>query len=93
MPPEKQLFEVLDNYARTYHRCFLAEMFLDKSGAEYVLCFRPLSAKTDSSHRYSCRYLRIGLADATRETGMKALGTELRLTLDDELRSLNESDG
>ncbi len=44
--------------------CFLSEMFLDKSGTEYVLCFRPVSGSKDSSGRHACQYLRIDVADA-----------------------------
>ena len=38
---ETNCLVLLDDYARTRHRCFLTEFFLSAIQIEYVLCFRP----------------------------------------------------
>jgi len=57
---ETNCFKMLDEYARTRHRCFLAEMDLKPEKANYALCFRPTGGGSDSPNRYACRYLYIG---------------------------------
>ena len=90
-PDESQLFELLDEYSRTRHKCFLAEMFLDKSRAEYVLCFRPTSVSKDSPSRYACRYLQIKAVDARTAGQARILSTAIKEKLDRELLSLRQS--
>ena len=44
MTPEKStFFQLLDGYARSRHRCFLAEMDLRTEELGYSVCFRPLN--------------------------------------------------
>lgn len=92
-PLETQLFEVLDNYARTHHGCFLAEMFPDKKGIEYVLCFRPVDVSAESTDRHSCRYLRIALTDAQAIGQTKTLAASIKEKLGHELHSLRRAGG
>lgn len=43
---EANFFKMLDEYARTRHRCFLlAEMDLNADQAHYALCFRPIGVE------------------------------------------------
>ena len=57
---ETNCFKMLDEYARSRHRCFLAEMNLSADKTHYALCFRPTGGNKDSPNRYACRYLHIG---------------------------------
>ena len=88
---ESRTFTVLDDYARSKHQCFVAEMSLDKSGTEYVLCFRPTGASNDSSNRFACRYVTIqaALVDSIAETG--TIQTSVADKLNSELLALRES--
>jgi hypothetical protein len=54
---ETNCFKMLDEYARSRHRCFLAEMDLHADKARYRLCFRPTGVSKDSPNRYACYYL------------------------------------
>jgi hypothetical protein len=44
---ETTYFKLLDEYSRTRHRCFLAEMF--RTGPEYTVCFRPTGVEKESA--------------------------------------------
>lgn len=57
---ETRCFKMLDEYARSRHRCFLAEMNFDANEVRYALCFRPMGGSKDSTYRYACRYVYIG---------------------------------
>ena len=41
-PDETRFFQLVDDYARTQHLCFLAEMTLRTEELGYWMCFRPL---------------------------------------------------
>jgi hypothetical protein len=74
------VFRLLDDYARTRYHCFLAEFFLDKTGTEYLACFRPVGLAVGSPNRYACRYLHIGvgqLPEAAKHTVLPARIVEL----------------
>jgi len=90
-PEESQLFHLLDDYSRAHYKCFLAEMFLDRDGTEYVLCFRPANESPDSACRYSCRYLRVKLTHAQNMGRTKVLTAAITEELDSELQSLSQS--
>jgi hypothetical protein len=51
-------FELADEYARTRHQCFLAEMDLRTIEIGYNVCFRPLEV-TENSDPYACKYLTV----------------------------------
>ena len=87
---EARIFDLLDSYARARHQCFLAEMFLEGSKREYVLCFRPLGVEKDSAGRYCCRYLRLATQEATALGQAQALSSSLAEKLDNELGSLGQ---
>jgi hypothetical protein len=88
---ESHLFETLDKYSRTHHKCFLAEMCLAKNATEYVFCFRPAHARSDSPVCYACRYLRLAVADSRAIAQARALIPEAKEIVDRELKSLNDS--
>jgi hypothetical protein len=86
----KNSFELIDDYARKHHLCFLAEMFLSRSRTEYILCFRPTEA-ANNSDPYACRYLRLeSSAIGTLEREQK-LNDSIKGSLDKELSNLNSS--
>jgi len=89
---EARLFELLDSYSRNHHRCFLSELFPDESENEYVLCFRPVSARLDSSDRYACRYLRVKIDDARTASQMRELPHSIIERLEGELSRLEVKD-
>lgn len=77
---EARLFQVLDDYSRSHHQHFLAEMFLNESKTGYVLCFRPVAAERGSSSRYDCRYMQITAEEAVAaQTGGLSLPMRSRL--------------
>jgi hypothetical protein len=90
---ESQLFALLDKYSRTSHRCFLAEMLLQKDGDQYLLCFRPAAASEASTDRYACRYIHVEFTDAQRASRTGALTATIKAKLDRELPSLGQPRG
>ena len=51
------VFGILDDFARTRHNAFLAEMTPVDSASQYSLCFRPLSVNRGSKSRFDCCYV------------------------------------
>jgi hypothetical protein len=86
---ETNCFKMLDEYARSRHRCFLAEMDLNADKAHYTLCFRPTAVDKGSPNRYACRYLHIA-AEKVGAAG-KSLPTSVIEMLDRELPTLPQS--
>lgn len=58
-PEETAFFQLVDEYSRKHHQCFVSEMFPTKDESEYTLCFRPLRANLESANRFNCQYLRV----------------------------------
>ena len=59
MKPEAvSCFNVLDDYARLTHSCFLAEFF-PKGKGSYLCCFRPEGGEIDSTNQYACKYVTV----------------------------------
>jgi hypothetical protein len=73
---EAACFKLLDGYARSHHRCFLAEMDLNAAKAHYTLCFRPTGVE-NSPNRYACRYLSIGAEEVATAGQTHALPTSV----------------
>ena len=88
---ETRAFTLLDTYARTKHRCFVAEMDLNKSGAEYILCFRPTDVSRDSPDRFACRYLHIEATRLRAAGETPYLPSSIVLELDKELAAFRKS--
>jgi uncharacterized protein (DUF1786 family) len=88
---EKQLFELLDQYARSRHACFVSEMFLNKSQTEYVVCFRPANISPDSSNRDKYKYLRFDALIAKTGNLPMNLTSSIKQKLDEALSNLNAS--
>ena len=89
-PDNARFFKLLDGYSRERHGCFLAEMFLNEAGTEYILCFRPVSAKEDTQGRYASHYLRIETAEAQVAGENKVLGAGITDDLDRNLPLLRQ---
>jgi len=85
---ETRVFELLDEFARSQHKCFLAEFFPDEMKRAYVLCFRPAGPKREVLDRYACRYVRIAAQEVPNISAMNALPPELIERLNRELGSL-----
>jgi hypothetical protein len=88
---EEQLSKLLDDYSRNHHRCFMAEMFLNETRTEYILCFRPMDTKSDSPDRYACQYLRLKTEDADLAAQTNQLSISICEMLDKELIKLGQS--
>jgi len=86
---ETTCFKLLDEYSRTRHRCFLAEMFSTVS--EYTLCFRSTGVQKESASRYACRYLRIGTREVSTAARNGILLPSTTEMLDRELSALPQS--
>jgi hypothetical protein len=85
------IFQLVDDYARMRHSCFLAELFLNETKTEYTLCFRPADASRDAATRYKCRYLRIAEEEARTAGEEKELPAAMIEKLDKELAELGTS--
>jgi len=87
MTTPKQSFKLIDSYARQYHLCFLAEMFLNKGQTEYILCFRP-TEESQTSDRYACRYLNVNVGEIRILQQAQELTDSVRILLNKELATL-----
>jgi hypothetical protein len=83
-PDKKRFFQLVDAYARTRHRCFLAEMDLRTEGLGYFMCFHSLGA----SDAY--KYLMVSTEDVKAAVSRRQLPTSLVDQLDAELPKLKE---
>lgn len=83
-PQEIGAFKLVDEYSRSKHNSFLAEMFLNDGKTEYVLCFRSLT----TSRTGVARYLRIPQRDLETLSSSHALPRFLSDQLDQQLRIL-----
>jgi len=88
---EQQLFQLLDDYSRTHHQCFVAEMFLNNERTEFILCFRRVNANKNSSDRYASRYLHFGIGEAEIAGQTNVLTTSVSAMLDKEVGDLGQS--
>jgi hypothetical protein len=61
---ETRLFVLLDDYAKSKHRCFLTELFMNEDHTRYFACLRPSGSLRDDSERFACVYLQIDLDEA-----------------------------
>lgn len=86
---ETQIFRLLDSYSRNRHNCFLAEMFLNKQGTEYFLCFRPVTSSRESSKAFAHRYLRVDRDQALGMGHANVLTKSTTEMLDHELSILS----
>jgi hypothetical protein len=82
---------MLDEYSRSRHACFLAEMDLNAAQGHYSLCFRPMGVSKDSPNRYECRYLRIGAEQVTTAGQKQVLPASITQVLDRELPALPQA--
>jgi hypothetical protein len=85
---ETRLFKLLDNYARSQHRCFLTELFMNQDHTRYFLCFRPQGPLRDESERFACVYLQIDLEEARAIYSQRALTTTVVRDMDEKLSKL-----
>ena len=88
-----ELFKLLDHYSKTKHRCFVAEMDLNKSKSGYSVCFRPFGARIGSVDRYACIYVQIDMTAAATASDSNSLGESLINLLDARLAQLNPRNG
>ena len=84
----KQLFQLLDTYAKSHYQYFLAEMFLNRTGTEFILCFRPTESNRNSPDRYACRYLQLPIKEAGIAEQQNMLSSAAKALLDKELAAL-----
>ena len=78
---ESRLFNLLTDYCRVRYGWFLTEMFLDKSEADYVLCFRPVNEDKGSA-RHACRYTRVPLRDFGNFCAEQVLTSRIKERID-----------
>jgi hypothetical protein len=90
-PEATTCFKMLDEYSRTRHRCFLAEMDLNADKGIYALCFRPLAENRNSGDRYACRYLHIEVEDVRCTAHIQELPRAIIELLDTELPTLQQT--
>jgi hypothetical protein len=88
---EKAAFKLLDQYARSAHLCFVAEMFPNEAGTEYTACFRPVNTNRNSPNQFDCRYFRLSDHEVEALTETNALSASIADKIDNELRILGKS--
>jgi hypothetical protein len=59
---QKTCFKLLDEYAKTRHKMFLAEFF-SRDTASYFACFRPLGGTANDPDCYACEYLQFEVVE------------------------------
>jgi hypothetical protein len=89
-PDETRFFQLVDDYARTQHRCFLAEMDLWTEDVGYNLCFRPIDVGENSPARHACKYLTVPTEQVKTAGSRQQLPTFLVDRLDAELSELKK---
>lgn len=85
---ETRFFQLVDNYVRTQHGCFLAEMDLRTNELGYSVCFRPLGTSPNPSGRYACKYLVVPTGQVESTGHVDQLPPSLVDRLDAELSEL-----
>jgi len=85
-------FALVDEYSRTRHECYLAELFPDKAYSEYILCLLPtkVDAPFTFPNRYY-RYLRIDADEVRTAARTGVLTPSIIQRLDTELTELRAS--
>jgi hypothetical protein len=88
---ETRFFQLLDDYARTQHRCFLAEMTLWTQERGYNVCFRTLDV-SENSDPFACKYLMVPTEQVEFAGRREHLPGSLVDRLDAELSELKTGD-
>lgn len=86
---EKSFFELVDDYARTHHKCLITEMFVSGTNLEYAICFRPLVSAGQRDRRPGCKYIYVAIDEVQTIGQTKNMSDVLRQTLDMHLPSLS----
>ena len=87
---DARVFALLDDYSRSKHTCFVAEMSLNDAGTYYVVCFRPADVSGDSLNRFACRYVNIDTVQTNALGQTQALPISITEKLDCELSELRQ---
>lgn len=88
-PDERTFFELVDDYARTRHRCFLAEMNPRTKELGYSVCLRPLDL-SENSDPFACKYLTVPAEQVEFAGRREHLPAALVDRLDAELSKLKQ---
>jgi hypothetical protein len=88
---EETAFRLLDQYARSAHSCFVAELFPNEAGTEYTACFRPVNTDRNSPNRLDCRYFRFSNQEVETLNETNALTASIAEKIDNQLRILGKS--
>jgi hypothetical protein len=88
---DARVFALLDDYSRSKHKCFVAEMSLNDAGTYYVVCFRPADVRSDSPNRFACRYVNIETEQTDTTSQTQALPISITEKLDRELSEMRQS--
>jgi hypothetical protein len=85
------VFQLLDDFSRSKHQCFLAELFPNEGRAEYVLCFRPVNISRDSlDPMMFYRYLYISVVELRVAAESRVLPALIVEKLNQSLPSLKQ---
>lgn len=84
-------FKLIDDYARSAHRCFLTEFFPTGKGEGcYLCCFRPLGAEINAANRYACKYVTVSADQIESILSNLCIPTSVAQMLDGELARLTK---
>jgi hypothetical protein len=81
---KRRSFELLDDYARRKHSCFVSEFF-EKDANVYLACFRPLGNKPCDPSRYACEYIAFDPEQLKESALERSLAVTIRQRLDEVL--------
>lgn len=79
--------KLLDEYARSKHKCFVSEFFLSTRGA-YSVCVRPLGSSKTDPNRYACKYLQFAADDVRAMSSATAVPLPIADALDKALSGI-----
>jgi hypothetical protein len=82
-------FQIIDDYSRQNHQCFVAEMFLNEDQTRYILCFRPATVWKTSANQYACRYVYLVTSEVRKLEQTRELSDSIKVLLDKELANLD----
>jgi len=85
---KKRFFVLVDQYARSHLRCFVAELDYSPEELVYTLCFRRTDGTRDSPHRYDCKYLWASAEEVRTMVEVGTLAADFEKHLNEELSSL-----
>lgn len=85
---EAACFKLLDEYARSKHKCFVSEFFRSTKEGGYSVCVRPLGGSKTDPNRYASKYLRFAADDVRVISASTSVPHRISVVLDNALATI-----